>query len=586
MKELQDRVPGLADTVLSVHCHDDLGLAVANSLAGVQVGAGQVEVAVNGIGERAGNASLEEVVMALTTRKDHYDAEVDIETRQLANTSRMISNITGYEVPPNKAIVGRNAFLHESGIHQDGVLKDRRTFEIMKQQDVGIEGTNIFLGKHSGRHALKEALEELGYEIEGEVLKRAFERFKDVADHKKTVTAADLEAIAADEVGSFEGKYAMGSLRVVAATGRQSRAAVTVSHEDHGVFEAEAEGEGPVDAVFRAIDAATNIKGRLTDFRIDAVTGGKDALGEVRVSVEFEGSEYAGRGLSQDVVEAAARAYVRAVNVYTAGKLGATRVAYESHPIAEPFLQHSYLYPDYERLDGAVPIVHPPRLEERARELRGILQAGSRELALVLDAEPPALEALLVADEDWREARGTTYVRTHRASHTSPVRRYYRRSCCRRGSRPPSGQRTEATLPLTVWHELAHAFLLQKELVRTPPWLQEFIPQAAAAAVARRTGLPLEEHLSQANLDVNFDARAFGGPADAERQMEFQNVLLALGDAALEEFGEGFLKKLVRALWDEEDIVNERRAEELLANALGNGGREWLASRPEFREER
>ena len=324
LKELQNRVPGLADAVLSVHCHDDLGLAVANSLAGVQVGARQVEVAVNGIGERAGNASLEEVVMALTTRKDHYDVEVGVETRQLANTSRMVSNMTGYEVPPNKAVVGRNAFLHESGIHQDGVLKDRRTFEIMQQSDIGLEGSNIYLGKHSGRHALKEALEELGYTIEGEVLKRAFERFKDVADHKKTVTAADLEAIAADEVGSFEGKFAMDSLRVVAATGRQSRAAVTITHEEQGIFEAEAEGEGPVDAVFRAIDAATNIKGRLTDFRIDAVTGGKDALGEVRVSVEFEGAEYAGRGLSQDVVEAAARAYVRAVNVYTGSKAGAT----------------------------------------------------------------------------------------------------------------------------------------------------------------------------------------------------------------------------------------------------------------------
>ncbi|CAN5791709.1 2-isopropylmalate synthase [soil metagenome] len=324
LTELQNRVPGLADAVLSVHCHDDLGLAVANSLAGVLVGARQIEVAVNGIGERAGNASLEEVVMALTTRKDCYGVEVGVETRQLANTSRMVSNMTGYEVPPNKAVVGRNAFLHESGIHQDGVLKDRRTFEIMRQADIGLEGSNIYLGKHSGRHALKEALEELGYTIEGEVLKRAFERFKDVADHKKTVTAADLEAIAADEVGSFEGKYALDSLRVVAATGRQSRAAVTISHEELGIFEAEAEGEGPVDAVFRAIDSATNIKGRLTDFRIDAVTGGKDALGEVRVSVELEGSEYAGRGLSQDVVEAAARAYVRAVNVYTGSKAGAT----------------------------------------------------------------------------------------------------------------------------------------------------------------------------------------------------------------------------------------------------------------------
>ncbi len=327
LRELQERVPGLEDRVLSVHCHDDLGLAVANSLAGVQVGARQIEVAVNGLGERAGNASLEEIVMALVTRGDHYDVDVRVDSRQLANTSRLVSNITGYEVPPNKAVVGRNAFLHESGIHQDGVLKDRRTFEIMTPKDIGLEGTNIFLGKHSGRHALKDALEELGYTLEGEVLKRAFTRFKEIADHKKTVTAADLEAIAADEVGSFEGKFVLDSFRVVAATGRQSRAAVTISHAEHGTFEAEAEGEGPVDAVFRAIDAATNIKGRLTDFRIDAVTGGKDALGEVRVSVEFESQEYGGRGLSQDVVEAAARAYVRAVNVYTAGKLGATRVS-------------------------------------------------------------------------------------------------------------------------------------------------------------------------------------------------------------------------------------------------------------------
>jgi 2-isopropylmalate synthase len=326
LKELQERVPALRERVLSVHCHDDLGLAVANSLAGVQVGAGQIEVAVNGIGERAGNASLEEVVMALVTRKDHYGVQIGVETSQLANTSRLVSNMTGYEVPPNKAVVGRNAFLHESGIHQDGVLKDRRTFEIMTPKDVGLEGTNIFLGKHSGRHALKDALEDLGYILDGEVLRRAFSRFKEIADHKKVVTAADLEAIAADEVGSFEGKFVLESFRVVAATGRQSRAAVTISHAEHGTFEAEAEGEGPVDAVFRAIDAATGIQGRLTDFRIDAVTGGKDALGEVRVSVEFEGQEYAGRGLSQDVVEAAGRAYVRAVNVYAVGRLKATWV--------------------------------------------------------------------------------------------------------------------------------------------------------------------------------------------------------------------------------------------------------------------
>lgn len=327
LRELQERVPMLRDRVLSVHCHDDLGLAVANSLSGIGVGASQVEVAVNGIGERAGNAALEEVVMALVTRKDHYEAEVGVDTRQIANTSRMVSNMTGYDVQPNKAIVGRNAFAHESGIHQDGVLKDRRTFEIMEPKDVGLEGNNIVLGKHSGRHALKEAFEELGYRVEGETLKRAFERFKTIADRKKTVTAADLEAIAADEVGAFEGKFVLDSFRVVAATGRPSRAAVAISHADYGVYEAEAEGEGPVDAVFRAIDAATSIKGKLTEFRIDAVTGGKDALGEVRVRVEFEGSEYSGRGLSQDVVEAAAKAYLRAANVHVTNKLGAAWAA-------------------------------------------------------------------------------------------------------------------------------------------------------------------------------------------------------------------------------------------------------------------
>lgn len=170
LTELQERVPELRERILSVHCHDDLGMAVANSLAGVEVGARQIEVAVNGIGERAGNASLEEVVMALKTRGDFYGTEVGVDTRQLANTSRLVSNLTGYEVPPNKAVVGRNAFLHESGIHQDGVLKDRRTFEIMTKEDIGVEGSNIFLGKHSGRHALKEALGELGYTLEGDVL--------------------------------------------------------------------------------------------------------------------------------------------------------------------------------------------------------------------------------------------------------------------------------------------------------------------------------------------------------------------------------------------------------------------------------
>lgn len=241
-------------------------------------------------------------------------------------------------------------------------------------------------------------------------------------------------------------------------------------------------------------------------------------------------------------------------------------------------------HPDYERLDGAVPVLYPPGLEDRARELRDILATGNRELSSLLDTEPPALRALLVADEDWREAP------RENSRPYPPGLPYFTRATL-----PPAlvlperlspafGPHTEATLPLTVWHELAHAFLLQREMVRTPSWLRELVPQAASAAVARRTGTPLGEHLSRAGGGPGFDVRASGGPADAGRQMAFQNALLALGDAALEEFGEGFLRRLVHALWDEESVVNGRRAEELLAGALGDGGREWLASRPEFRE--
>jgi hypothetical protein len=248
-------------------------------------------------------------------------------------------------------------------------------------------------------------------------------------------------------------------------------------------------------------------------------------------------------------------------------------------------LQQPSTSPDYERLDGAVPVVYPSRLEERARRIRGILQAGSREMAALFGVEPPALQALLVADQDWREAP-----RENERPYP-PGLPYFTRSTL-----PPTlvlperlspafEPHTEATLPLTVWHELAHAFLLQREMVRIPAWLREFVPQSAAVAVANRTGLSLKEHLAQAQY-TKTDVRAFGGPADAKRQMAFQNAMLTLGCAALEEFGEGFLGRLVRALWDEDEIVNERQAEELLSEALGNGGREWLAARPEFREER
>ena len=247
-------------------------------------------------------------------------------------------------------------------------------------------------------------------------------------------------------------------------------------------------------------------------------------------------------------------------------------------------MQQPSPYPDYERLDGPVPVVYPPNLEELAQGLRGILRAGSREMSGLLGVESPALQALLTANEDWRDAPREN-VRPY-----PPGLPYFTRATfpptlvLPERLSPALEPRTEATLPLTVWHELAHAFLLQKEMVRTPPWLGEFIPQATAAAVARRTDLPLEEHLRQVS-NAGLDVRSLGGPADAKRQMEFQNALLAFGDAALGEFGEGFLGRISRSLWDEEDIVNERRARELLAEALGDGGKEWLAKRPEFREE-
>ena len=248
-------------------------------------------------------------------------------------------------------------------------------------------------------------------------------------------------------------------------------------------------------------------------------------------------------------------------------------------------MQRPSTQPDYERLDGEVPVLYPPSLEGRAGEVRGILQAGSRELSSILGVDSPVLQAILLANEDWREAP------RENARPYPPGLPYFTRSTfpptlvLPERLSPALEPRTDATLPLTVWHELAHAFLLQKELVRTPAWFREFVPQAAAAAVARRTGLPLEEHLAQVP-DTSLDVRSFGGPADAKRQMAFQNMLLAFGCAALKEFDEEFLSRLVKTLWDEENIVNGRRAEELLAEALGDGGREWLAARPEFKEER
>src|SRR4051794_9036808 len=251
LTRLYDLVPRLKDVILSVHCHDDLGLAVANSFAGVLAGARQVECAINGIGERAGNASLEEIVMLLHTRGQAVGLETDIVTRELARTSRLVSRLTGYVVQPNKAIVGRNAFAHESGIHQDGVLKERSTYEIMDATTVGLEGNDIVLGKHSGRHALRQALEELGYAVSGATLNTAFHRFKEIADKKKYVTAADLEALVTDELRDALPSYTLEWFDVEASTRRPPHATVAVRTPDGAVVEGSFTGDGPVDAIFR-----------------------------------------------------------------------------------------------------------------------------------------------------------------------------------------------------------------------------------------------------------------------------------------------------------------------------------------------
>jgi 2-isopropylmalate synthase len=315
LTRLYELVPGLRDVVLSVHCHDDLGLAVANSLAGLNAGARQVECAINGLGERAGNASLEEIVMVLRTREDRIGLSTGVNTREIARTSRLVSRLTGYPVQPNKAIIGRNAFSHESGIHQDGVLKERSTYEIMDAASVGVEDANqLVLGKHSGRHALKSALAELGFEVDGHALNTAFKRFKEIADKKKQVTAMDLEALVVDELRSELAAYTLGWFDVEASSRRPPHATVELTTPEGRTVRGDFTGDGPVDAIFRAINSATQREARLREFRVDAVTSGQDALGEASVVLELAGQSAAGQGVSTDIIEAAALAYVRALS--------------------------------------------------------------------------------------------------------------------------------------------------------------------------------------------------------------------------------------------------------------------------------
>jgi 2-isopropylmalate synthase len=314
IEHLRGRVRGIEKAVISLHCHDDLGLAVANSLAAIRAGARQVECTVNGIGERAGNTSMEEVVMALKTRRDYFGGlDTRIRTTEIYPTSRLLASIIGISVPPNKAVVGDNAFAHEAGIHQDGVLKNKLTYEIMTPESIGRTSNELVLGKHSGRHAFRDRLRELGCELEGEPFERAFKRFKDLADRKKTVYNEDIEALVADETLSAEDRIALGDLSVVSGTFATPVATVELV-VDGATRKTTATGDGPVDAVFKAITELCDAKAELVRYHVNAVTGGMDAQGEVTVTLAERGRRVIGHGAHTDIIVASAKAYVHALN--------------------------------------------------------------------------------------------------------------------------------------------------------------------------------------------------------------------------------------------------------------------------------
>lgn len=328
IKGLIENTPGGDQVTWSVHCHDDLGLATANTLAGVANGARQVEVTINGIGERAGNTSLEEVVMAMQTRPALYGLIHGIDTTQIARASRMVSNFTGIPVQPNKAIVGANAFAHEAGIHQDGMLKNQMTYEIMRPETVGLSASRLVLGKHSGRHALKAHLEELGYNLSNDELDQAFARFKELADKKKVITDADLEALVSDEVASLNELYSMEGLQVVCGTMGMPTATVRLRDAEGQTRTAAVVGTGPVDAAYKAIDAIIQLPITLVEFNVHAVTEGIDALGQVTVRIQSKVPQsrmdvqketpsartFGGYGADTDIIVASAKAYLAALN--------------------------------------------------------------------------------------------------------------------------------------------------------------------------------------------------------------------------------------------------------------------------------
>lgn len=313
IKGIRENVANIDKVDISVHCHNDLGMAVANSLAAIENGATQVECTINGLGERAGNAALEEIVMGINTRKDYYRVSHNIETTQIYRASRLISSLTGITVQPNKAIVGSNAFAHESGIHQHGVLAEKSTYEIMTPESIGLKQNRMVLGKLSGRHAFEEKLKEMGYNLTDEQIKNSFQKFKELADRKKDISEDDIEAVISERLTEIPEIFKLETYQI--SSGNRVVSTSTISLKRNGnIFTEAATGEGPVDAVFNAMERAIGFTLKLEDYSLRAVTGGKDALGEVTVRVSKSDKMFTGRGVSTDVIEASVKAYLNAIN--------------------------------------------------------------------------------------------------------------------------------------------------------------------------------------------------------------------------------------------------------------------------------
>ncbi|GIP34439.1 2-isopropylmalate synthase [Paenibacillus sp. J2TS4] len=313
-KTLREKVPGIETIQLSAHCHDDLGMATANALAAIENGAEQIEGTINGIGERAGNTAIEEVALALETRQDYYQAKTSLVLNEIYRTSRLVSKLTGMVVPGNKAIVGANAFAHESGIHQDGMLKEKTTYEIISPETIGLKESKLVLGKHSGRHAFREKLIDLGYELNEEQLNTAFSKFKDLADKKKDVSDEDIRALIEEKLVTIPETYVLNTIQVSYGNQSVPTATVRIDTIEGEVLEEAALGNGSVDAIYKAIDKATGEEVELGDYAIKSVTQGKDALGEVYVVLQQDDISVQGRGVSTDILEASAKAYIDAIN--------------------------------------------------------------------------------------------------------------------------------------------------------------------------------------------------------------------------------------------------------------------------------